>query len=296
MAEDFMSPHPAHSKIRIRNRGARRLASAAKAIALGALAGCSTAEANAPSKTRVVYGEAQKIGNGTARVFATLDADKQPTSIGVSLSEAAMTNLPMTPVPPSPSALTLTLAIPTEAKVTGFDHVMLDWNPSGHEPDHVYTLPHFDFHFYTATQAEQMAIMPNAPDFEQRASRLPDTQFAPAGYVAANVLMNAPAAVATVPMMGLHWIDGAATELHGQAFTTTFLWGSFDGRFIFLEPMITKAHIESTKNIAGNSILTALKMPAKYDRPGYYPDRYTIRWDAAAKEYLISLDGLKQQK
>lgn len=94
-----------------RTRGSRRQ-QRRRCHALGSLAGCTTAEANAPSKARVVYGEAQKIGNGTARIFATLDADKQPTSIGVSLSEDAIVNLPMTPVSPSPSAVTLTLAYP----------------------------------------------------------------------------------------------------------------------------------------------------------------------------------------
>jgi hypothetical protein len=207
-----------------------------------------------------------------------------------------MTGLPMTPKAPSPSAATLILPLPAEAKITGFDHVMLDWNPSGHEPEHVYTLPHFDFHFYSLSEADQMAIMPTAPDFEKRASRIPEPQYVPAGYVAAHLLMKSPAPAATIPMMGLHWIDGAAAELHGTTFTTTFLWGSYDGRFIFIEPMITKAHIESTKSVPGNSVVTAVKAPAKYDRAGYYPDRYSVRWDSSAKEYQISLDGLKPQK
>ena len=267
------------------------------AAAVGLLAGCTAAEAkNESSALRTVYGAALTIGNGTARVFVTLNANKQPVSLGVSLSESAMTGLPMTPKAPSPSAAMLMLALPPEAKVTGYDHVMLDWNPAGHEPEHVYTLPHFDFHFYSATEAEQMAIMPNAPDFEQRASRVPESRFAPAGYVAAHLLMKAPAPAATIPMMGLHWIDSAAAELHGQKFTSTFIWGSFDGRFIFLEPMITKAHIESAKSVAGNAIVTALKSPERYQRAGYYPDRYTVRWDASAKEYQISMDGLKPQR
>ena len=293
MAEDSMS----QNRIRVGSRAAARsLFIASAAISLGMLAGCKAAEANTSNKSRIVYGDAQALGNGSARVFVTLDADKHPTSLGVSISESAMTGLPMTPKAPSPSAAMLMLALPAEAKVTGFDHVMVDWNPVGHEPEHVYTLPHFDFHFYSATEAEQMAIMPNAPDFEQRASRVPDAQFAPEGYVAAHVLMKAPAPAATIPMMGLHWIDGAAAELHGQTFTSTFIWGSFDGRFIFLEPMITKAHIESAKSSAGNAITMPLKSPAKYERAGYYPDQYSIRWDASAKEYRISLDGLTPRK
>jgi len=265
-------------------------------VAYVALAGCSAGEASASTKSHVVYGATKALGQGTARMFVKFGDDNEPTSLGVAISETAMATLPSTPVPPSPAAATLMLNMPDEAKVVGFDHVMLDWNPAGHEPDHVYTLPHFDFHFYSVTEADQMSIMPNTPNFETRASLLPDAQFAPAGYVPANALANAPAAAATVPMMGLHWVDGSAMELHGQTFTSTFLWGSFDGRFIFLEPMITKAYIESVKTVPSNSIVMPLKAPAKFQRPGYYPDRYSITWDASAKEYLIVLDGLTSRK
>ena len=249
-----------------------------------------------PLRARVVYGSAKTLGNGSARVFVTLDAHKKPASIGVAITEDAMSGLPMTPVQPSPAAATLSLELPKEAKGSGYDHVMVDWNPNGHEPDHVYTHPHFDFHFYTISEKEQMSIMPTSPDFQKRASRVPDAKFAPAGYVAANVLMKAPASAATVPMIGLHWIDGAAGELNGHMFTTTFLWGSFDGKFIFIEPMITKAYIESAKTAPINELVMPLTAPAKYQHPGYYPASYSVRYDPSAKEYRIALDGLKEQK
>ena len=37
----------------------------------------------------------------------------------------------------------------------------------------------------------------------------------------------------------------------GKTFTETFIYGSWDGKFIFLEPMITKAYLESLKNTSG---------------------------------------------
>ncbi len=275
---------------------AMRILVAAIALAGLGLAVSGVVEARSTSKARVVYGAAQNLGDGSARVYVTLDENKRPASIGVSISESAMNSLPMKPIAPSPSAATLMLSLPKDVKVEGYDHVMLDWNPAGHEPEQVYTHPHFDFHFYSISEKEQMAIMPNAPDFEKRAARVPDAQFAPAGYVSAHVLMKATPAAATIPMMGLHWIDGSANELHGHMFTTTFLWGSYDGRFIFLEPMITKAYIESAKSAPNNTIVTPLNAPAKYQSAAFYPNRYTIRWDGAAREYHISLDGLEKQK
>ena len=275
------------------HRSARYFAAAS--LTLAALLGCSSSDATTLPTSNVVYGAAQTLGQGTARLFVTLGSDKQPQSLGVAISEAAMGTLPSTPIAPSPSAVSLTLDLPDAAKPIGIDHVMLDWNPMGHEPDHVYTLPHFDFHFYLISKAEQMQIVPTAQDFQQRASHLPDAVYTPAGYLATNVLANTTAAAATVPMMGLHWVDGAASELHGQTFSATFLWGSFDGSFIFIEPMITKAYIESMKSAPSNSVTTPLKAPAKYQRAGYYPDRYSITWDAASKEYRIALDGLVQR-
>jgi hypothetical protein len=278
-----------------RNYNRLRITIAVVLVGLVGLAASGALEAR-PLKARVVYGSAKSLGNGTARVFVTLDEHKKPATIGVAITESAMSGLPTTPIPPSPSAASLTLDLPKEANGSGYDHVMLDWNPNGHEPDHVYTHPHFDFHFYTISQKEQMDIVPTAPDFEKRASRVPDAKFAPPGYVAANALMNASAPAATVPTMGLHWIDGAAHELHGRTFTTTFLWGSYDGKFIFIEPMITKAYIESAKSAPSNELVMPLTAPGKYQHAGYYPSSYAVRYDAAAKEYRISLDGLHEQK
>src|SRR3954451_8170387 len=105
------------------------------ALALVGMAASGVLEARPSNKARVVYGASKPLGKGLARVYMTLDENKKPASLGVSISEAAMNSLPMTPIPPSPSAATLMLELPKEAKATGFDHVMVDWNPAGHEPD-----------------------------------------------------------------------------------------------------------------------------------------------------------------
>ena len=267
---------------------------AAAAVTIAIFAGCSGGEPFAPNALRTAYGPAQALGDGTARTYVTFDNAGRPKAIGVALSERALMNLPQTPMHPSPSAAMLMLAPPLEAAATGIDHVMLDWNPAGHEPEHVYTLPHFDFHFYTIGTGEQMAIVPTNAQFAERASRLPAADYVPEGYISAHGPMGVTPAAATIPAMGLHWIDGAAPELHGQTFTGTFLYGSYDGGFIFFEPMITKAYIESAKMAPAYTLAAPVKLPAKYSRPGYHPTRYTIQWDAAAREYRIALDALVQ--
>jgi hypothetical protein len=220
----------------------------------------------------------------------SLDGTGKPLSLGIALAEGALNALPQTPLPGGGmSAANLILALPAEAKVTGFDHVMLDWNPMGHEPDMVYTLPHFDFHFYTVTEAAQMAILPSDPDYAAKLDKLPAAAYQPAGNI------KLPGGV---PMMGAHWADPTSPELvpppNNKTFTRTFLYGSYDGHMIFFEPMITKTHIESLKTTAGNLITTQIKLPTSYEKPGYYPTQYTLQWDGVAKEYRIALDGLVQ--
>jgi hypothetical protein len=70
--------------------------------------------------------------------------------------------------------------------------------------------------------------------------------------------------------------------------TSTVIYGSYDGRVIFVEPMLAKAYIE-TKPV---NVVTALRAPAKFDSQGYQPTSYTLTWEASAKEYRVALSDL----
>lgn len=229
------------------------------------------------SEAGTFYGTSVNVGDGTARTYVTLDAEGNPAELGIVLTEAALNNLPMT----MPGTEHL-LALPEKAGATPYRHVTLDWNPHGHEPDHVYTLPHFDAHFYTITNAERLAILPSDPQFQQKAAAFPGTGYVPAGYVA-----PAPAAV---PRMGVHWVDPTSPELNGGTFTRTFLFGSYDGKMIFAEPMLTKAYLETKPNFT-----QAIPVPEKVTTPGWYPSSYSIKHDAARGEYRISLGTFVQK-
>jgi hypothetical protein len=87
--------------------------------------------------------------------------------------------------------------------------------------------------------------------------------------------------------MGMHWVDPTSEELHGAPFTKTFIFGSWDGKLIFAEPMITKATIESKQTIT-----TPIGVAKSYSQPGRYPTSYTIRWNETAKQYEVALTGL----
>jgi hypothetical protein len=149
------------------------------------------------------------------------------------------------------------LLIPIAAESgTPFKFAMVNWNSSGHEPDQVYTLPHFDFHFYTSTEAEVMNYMD-----ETKLNAEPNAAYIPANHI------SGPG----VPMMGKHYIDATSPELQGQTFTQTFLFGSYDSKVVFWEPMITQAFLKNTTQFE-----RALPQPSKFQQAGYYPTKMKI--------------------
>lgn len=229
-----------------------------------------------PPDIRTFYGESKKLGNGTARSWVQLDKAGNPVSIGFTLTAAALTGLP-TDVERTDEEF----PFPAEASRTPFNHVGLNWNPKGHPPEHIYNVGHFDFHFYMISPEERNAITAKGESLV-KARRKPADEFVPAQH------FYAPDS--EEPRMGAHWLDQNAQELHGHHFTTTFIYGSNDGHFIFLEPMITKAFLESKP-----CFTEEIKLPAKYEKPGYYPTRYSIRYDAQKQEYNIALEGLAKR-
>jgi hypothetical protein len=164
-----------------------------------------------------------------------------------------------------------------EQNPTQYQLVELDWNTVGHPPIGVYNLPHLDFHFYTISLAERDAIVPG-PDFVAQGQILPSANFWPPGYVADPM---------GVPMMGVHWTNQSHAEFHGAGFTSTFIYGSWNGRFTFVEPMVTRAYLLSRPDI-----VSTIEVPTSFEQSGYHPTAYRVTYDARAKEYRVGIMGL----
>jgi hypothetical protein len=259
----------------------------------------------------VRYGDPVKLGNGRARAYVLFDERTgAPRELGVALDEAALDGLPAAGSGHHGDAMVMTheyiLALPAGNK-TPFTFVEMNWNPMGHEPEGVYQdVPHFDFHFYTIAKAARDSIVPTNADFEKKGGNLPASEFVPPFNVALGPPGLEPAKL-VVPMMGLHWVDVRSAELQKllgkpeayKPFTATFIYGSWDGRFHFWEPMVTRAHILSKKDATDPAVrdqVIPISMPAKYQAPGYYPAAYRVAWDAAAREYRIALTELALRK
>jgi hypothetical protein len=218
-------------------------------------------------------------GNGEARAFVTLDGEGRPTALGVRMSEAALKGLPAE-TPGHGPAWEYRLELPEEAAHTGYDHITVDWNPHGHLPPGVYDAAHFDFHFYLINAAERDRITLEGDDLA-RASRPPAPEFMPAGYVL-------PEGTAE-PRMGAHAIDPGAPEFNNEAFSKTFIYGFHDGRMVFVEPMVTKAFLDSREDMT-----ELVAVPESYQVPGYYPTRYRVGFDPQSNEHVVTLEGLLQ--
>ncbi|GAB3493277.1 DUF5602 domain-containing protein [Spirosoma knui] len=235
---------------------------------------CSTADtAKQPQR---VYGPSLSMGNGTAKAWFMPDAQGTPASIGFTVSKGAFENLP-TKLPETEYML----ALPDEATTqTPFKHVMINWNPQGHEPAGIYTVPHFDFHFYIQPMNEVMAI----PAYTAATA----TKF---DNVPASVYLHSDFAKGPggVPMMGAHWSDMTSPEFKGSPFTETFVYGSYDGRVTFWEQMVALSYLKTNPTFD-----KAIKLPAQYETPGYYPTRYSIRTNADGSQD-IALDGFTKR-
>src|SRR3990167_9063909 len=112
-----------------------------------------------------------------------------------------------------------------------------------------------------------------------RAHKAPAAEFMPAGY-------SLPDGT-EVARMGAHAIDPAAPEFNKRPFTKTFIYGFYDGQMVFLEPMVSKAFLETKPNTTD-----PIKLPESYSTHAYYPATYSVKYDPTQREYAISMESL----
>ena len=247
-------------------------------LALAGLVSCG-ADSPTAAAVEIFKGANVTFGNGTARTEVGVQG-ANVVSVAVVLSENALDGLP-TQLPPMTSQEFI-LPLPAAAPALVFTQVAVNWQPVGHPPMNIYTVPHFDVHFYTITAQQRDAITPADPTFAAKTARQPVVDALPAGY-----LLD-PAAI---PRMGVHAAASNAPELQGAPFASTFVYGFYDGGMIFLEPMMTRAFLLGRPD-------TTIKIitPAKYPRAGAYPTAYSYKYDAATRERRIELRDFVQRQ
>jgi hypothetical protein len=63
--------------------------------------------------------------------------------------------------------------------------------------------------------------------------------------------------------------------------------GTWDGRYTFIEPMVTREWLQTNPNSRQE-----LKQPQAFQKTGHYPTSYGVHVDEQTKDYVISVAGL----
>jgi hypothetical protein len=276
------------------------------AITVLAAAGCSSERAGTSASR--MPGWQLKVGDGTVSSYAELESGGAPGAIGVVWSSSALEGLPSVSdehrcfgrnkdgaidagtkcqhthefVIPLPDGVARRTDIP-------FKWVLLNWNPAGHIPPGIYDAPHFDIHFEMGQIADAFAIEPGpcgpelvrCDQFQTARKPLPPNYMAP-DYVDVE---------AVVPVMGNHLIDITGPEFRKQPFTTSWIYGVYDGKVIFYETMVTRAYMLSKPNGC-----LPIKAPKAVAVSGFYPTEYCVRHNATTGEYSVSMEMFSRRE
>lgn len=218
------------------------------------------------------FGQSVSMGNGEAKAWVAVNKNGEPRAVGINFSKDLLEGLPEEPA-------SIVLDFPADKGKGFYTHATLDWNPEGHEPPGLYDKPHFDIHFYIISKEDRMAIGPN--DTVEFAKEI-DAKYVPASYLHTQ---------GGVPQMGAHWVDTLSGEFTGKAFDKTFILGSYDGEFIFWEPMVTLDYFLSEPYD-----VVPLRQPQAFQRDGWYPTKYKVSYSSAEEVYTVALTNLKYHK
>lgn len=235
-------------------------------------------------KPQILKGPEVQVHGGKAWTWLQVNKQGNPEKLGVALTNEALNTVPAGSHNGGHGHAEgnhWVMKIPSKSNQTAFNHVGMHWNPNGHEPETIYTFPHFDFHFYSSTPEEVLEIGTYEKD-SVRFKNTPGTEYFPAKY------FN-PGAPASVPQMGAHWMDASSGEFNGKKFTETFLFGSFDGKVTFYEPMITLEFLKKTTNYVRD-----IPQPAKVQKSSWYPTKMRVVKHDGITEVI--LDGFVYRK
>ncbi|HJL18571.1 MAG TPA: hypothetical protein RMH99_23120 [Sandaracinaceae bacterium LLY-WYZ-13_1] len=253
------------------------------------------------------YGESDERGDGYLETYAQYDRDGTPLAIGVSFPASTLDDLPTAAtdgnhcydldgdgvIENDPEAMECMgghesiVYLPDVAiddPDMPFEWMLINWNTFGHAPPGVYTIPHFDFHFYILDQATRDSIRPgecglliDCDDFVTATAPIPP-QYVPMDYQSVGAAEVA---------MGDHLVDLTSKEFTDPgSFDHTWIYGAWDGSIAFYEPMITRDYFLSEPDTC-----VPLKLPEAWETAGWYPLEYCMRYRPNRDDYTVSMES-----
>lgn len=224
---------------------------------------------------RIVVGQSAAIGGGVASAWAKILPNGRVTDVGLTVPLASVENPPAAPGDGPDGAYVLSFPADVQA-TTYFNHIEVDWNPNGHQPEQYFGVPHFDFHFESQPVEALWAIGFGVPLggglFGDPVAPSPDRL--PAGYFY-------PGQDALVPFMGVHTFRPEDLKPADQ-FTAIQLAGFYNNQMIFLEPMITQRFLAARQSFTLN-----VPVPETLGRSTNYPTRFRGIYDRTTDSYNL---------
>lgn len=240
--------------------------------------GSSVARSSQGEHYNTFYGPTVQFGEGHVRSWANISHDDKPLAIGMEFTNGV---LHQQHAHGNGETHGHEVLLPLHQKARAlmpFDHLTMGFMAAGHPPPGIYSVPHFDFHFYKMPLADRLAI-PAYPQAMAAFNNNPPSGYLPPAYV------KGPAGEAR---MGAHWMDVLSPEFNGQPFTHTFVYGSYDGNVNFLEPMVSLAFLTG-----GTTVHKAIRQPQLFDPINtYYPTRYNVWKNEDNNRHYIALDQM----
>jgi hypothetical protein len=236
-----------------------------------------TASEDARPAARIVDGSCADIYGSSVCTWAKVEGERIVeigATVPLAVAEHAPPDQEMT-WPPTVAAL-----IPMPAEVTeqlGVHDLKVYWEAHGHPPG-PYLVPHFDFHFYTASAAQIDAIdcaSTEKPTALPEGYDLPDVDIPEIGTLIG----------LCVPEMGMHALLVEEME-SSETFSGTMVVGYYEGTPIHFEPMVTKDLLMAEETFS-------LAMPAIPGMPEgvVLPTHFEAVYDETASAYEFVFSG-----
>jgi len=234
------------------------------------------------------FGNPQPLGEGSVRSFVTLDNDGNPSEVGATFTQGALS----LPTGDSEPDIATVLSLPPEASATAFNHLELTYMPHA-EPGNppAFGVPRINIDASLLSLQERALICPNpdttgpqptcAADKQAKILKQPLPDAVPQGMLSSGNVQ---------PGIGTRYLDpdAALPIITGQQpFNTLYDYGFYDGEPSVIALGASKAFLETQPNVTN-----PIKIPTSYPKSGYYPTEYSVTFDATSQEYRLSLSGL----
>ena len=213
--------------------------------------------------------------------WVTMDGNRA-VELGATIPMALVEAVPLDAEMVWPPQELAAVKLPAEAReALGIDHLAINWEAHGHPPA-TFLTRHFDFHFYSITQATVRAI--DCTDVSKPSA-------IPSGYTLPDIDIPGMGTLVglCVPLMGMHAMPDADIETT-DAFGASMILGYYGGEPIFFEPMVSRAQLLERSGFS-------LPVPVVEGLPVgvRYPREFRTEYDAANQQYRLIASGFYVQ-